>query len=422
MTLRTKLFGGFFTIALITVGAAAIGYWQTQKLAAALTQAGVVRLPGMQALDAIFEAQITLDDSKRELLRESTVFENDSGTSEPAAKGPRAGSANGPGMVLTWAAWGDVLQEELRLQQQAWERADKGWKTYEALRLTPDEEASGKEFIAAWKTWRTGYEKVMALLSRARATGDRSLLTIAREDNYKHLFEPTRLSHQLLTDLREGNEQAVTATKQLAVSSQQDVQWDGYFLLAAAAASVAAALGCGIFLSGLIHRPIGLMAGAFTQIARGDLNTRVAIGSRDELGQLAEIMNRTVESLRLGELRFRAVFEHFPAALSVSKKSHLVLANPALPALFGYDTTEAVIGRPVFDFIAPEDRAFLLDRIRLHDRDQTLAPVYELTGLRKDGTTFAMEVQSAFFTFQGEKYTLDIQRDITGRKPAPERP
>jgi PAS domain S-box-containing protein len=421
MTLKTKIFGGFFTVAFITVAVAAIGFWQTQKLAAALNQVGIVQLPSVQALDAILEAQSTLDASKRELLHEATVFENDSDTNKPLGNGPLASSSGGPKPVLTWAAWSEVLQEELRLQQKAWERAEKGWKAYDSLLRTPEEETQWKDFTAAWNTWRAGYEKVMARLSRAHTTGDRSLLTTAREENYNHLYEPTQVSHQLLTDLLESNERSTATSKQQSVTSQQDVQLVGYFMLAAAIASVVTAIGCGIFLSRLISRPIRQLAGAFTQIARGDLNTRLPVGSRDELGQLSDALNRMVASLHLGELRFRAVFENFPAAVSISKKSHLVLVTPALPEMFGYESTEAVIGRPVFDFIAPEDRAFLLERIRLHDRDQALASVYELTGLRKDGTKFTLEVESAFFTFQGENYTVDLQRDITGRNPAPER-
>ena len=420
MTLRPKLLGGFLIVAVITLVVSAIGYWQTQKLATTLSQASGVQLPRMRALDTLFEAMTMLDASKRELLREAAVFENDSRISEKSVQVPPAGSTGDPKTVLAWENWGVVLQEELQRQQQAWAHAEKGWKAYEPLLRTPEEEAMWKDFAGAWNAWRTGYEKVMARLSRARDTGDRTLLTAAREENYNHLFEPARVSHLRLTDLLQGNERSTAATIQQSVASLQEVQLVGYFMLAAAAASVAAALGCGIFISGLISRPIRQMTGACAQIAGGDLATRVPVVSRDEIGQLADAMNRMVASLRLGEMRYRAVFESSTAAIGVSKKSHLVLANPALSAMYGYDNAEAVIGRPVFDFIAPEDRNFMLERIRLHDRDQSLAPRYELTGLRKDGTKFAMEVQSAFFTFQGEKYTVDIQRDITGRNRSAE--
>jgi len=62
---------------------------------------------------------------------------------------------------------------------------------------------------------------------------------------------------------------------------------------------------CALFLLGLlafvarrITRPLGVMVEAADTIARGDLNHRVAIGDRDEIGQLASAFNRMTGDLR----------------------------------------------------------------------------------------------------------------------------
>lgn len=257
MTLRAKLIGCFCVVTVITCITSAIGYWQTRKLATALYEVGVVRLPSIQALDTLFEAKTALDASKRELLREAILFENS--------------GAEAAGM---WAAWGGVIEEEQRRQAQAWARAEKAWKEYEPLPQTPEETAKWREFAGAWHTWRTSYEKVITLLAEARATGDRTKLAAARAENDANLYEPARASRQRLAELVRLNGQSAAAAQRRSVDSQGDVRLIGWVMLGAAVASLAAAVGGGFFMSRQIGRPLGRMADAFSRIARADHSRR----------------------------------------------------------------------------------------------------------------------------------------------------
>jgi PAS domain S-box-containing protein len=399
MTLRVKIVGAFCFVTITTLIASGIGYWQTRKLASALYEVGAVRLPTIQALDRIFEAKTALDASKRELLREALLFEN------PAVE-----------VAAMWPAWTGVIEEEHRRQGHAWSRIEKNWKTYATLPQTPEEAALWREFVRAWAAWKSSYEKVMAALLRAKETGDRTMLVAAREENDTNLYEPAREARLLLADLVRENEAIATASAARSVASQRDVRLVGWIMLGVAVASATAAVGSGIFLSRKIGLPLGRMAEAFSRIARGDLTTQVPVNSRDEIGQMAAAMNHMVDSLRTSELRFRAVFEHSIDAIGVSKDGRMVLANPALLSLFGYAASDGIIGREVLEFLAPDCHPTVLDRIQRRARGEILPPMYELTGLRKDGTSFAMEVQSTAFQMQGETYAVAIQRDISERK------
>jgi PAS domain S-box-containing protein len=89
-------------------------------------------------------------------------------------------------------------------------------------------------------------------------------------------------------------------------------------------------------------------------------------------------------------------------------------ANARAAAIHGYELSE-FIGMDVLTFIAPE----------WHDlvRQRTLSghgESYEVWGLRKDGTTFPMEVCGKTTSYEGRQVRVGVGRDISERKRAEE--
>ncbi|GBE57826.1 signal transduction histidine-protein kinase BaeS [bacterium BMS3Abin01] len=78
-----------------------------------------------------------------------------------------------------------------------------------------------------------------------------------------------------------------------------------YALLWGGLAAVAAAVVVSFFISRRITRPVHEMAAATRQIAAGDFSRRVKEGSSDELGNLAQSLNRMAESLEQSEQQRR---------------------------------------------------------------------------------------------------------------------
>ncbi|HET7536028.1 MAG TPA: MCP four helix bundle domain-containing protein, partial [Candidatus Didemnitutus sp.] len=128
MKLQTKLITGFALVTVITLAVAAIGYWQAQRLAAALYEIGTVRLPSIRGLEMMNNAMTTLEASGRALLLAGTD---------------------------------DVRSaEEIAHQKRAWEDFDRGWKLYEPLPQTPEEALKWRAFVPAARAWRREYEHV----------------------------------------------------------------------------------------------------------------------------------------------------------------------------------------------------------------------------------------------------------------------
>lgn len=116
------------------------------------------------------------------------------------------------------------------------------------------------------------------------------------------------------------------------------------------------------------------------------------------------------EQVQNSERRFRSLSEASLEAIVFIENGVIVDANQALYRLFGYEHGE-VPGKLATDFIASERRAITIQRMK----DQTEGS-YETMGLRKDGTTFPIEVQAREFEENGRRMRISAVRDLTERK------
>jgi PAS domain S-box-containing protein len=123
-------------------------------------------------------------------------------------------------------------------------------------------------------------------------------------------------------------------------------------------------------------------------------------------------------ALRESEERFRAIVETTPECVKlVAADGTLLHMNSPGLAMVGADCAERVVGKSVYDLIAPEHR----DRFRAfnekvcHGEKGTLE--FDIVGL--DGTRRHMETHGAPLRDQdGTLVQLAVTRDITGRKEA----
>jgi PAS domain S-box-containing protein len=85
--------------------------------------------------------------------------------------------------------------------------------------------------------------------------------------------------------------------------------------------------------------------------------------------------------------------------------------------MFGFERAEEGLGRRVTDFLVPEDRARAMSRVALLLQGGVPGPS-EYRGLRKDGSTFDIEVNSALIRDEAGRPTrlVVVARDITSRK------
>ncbi len=112
------------------------------------------------------------------------------------------------------------------------------------------------------------------------------------------------------------------------------------------------------------------------------------------------------------EARYRSLFEITFEGIAICEDGVLLDANRGLARMFGYRLSE-IMGTPFLDLVAQESRAPLAQKI-----EAEISQPYETRGLKKDGTTFQMEVLAKAETYHGRPVRVIAARDITGRKRA----
>ncbi len=123
---------------------------------------------------------------------------------------------------------------------------------------------------------------------------------------------------------------------------------------------------------------------------------------------------RAEQALMESEDRFRRLSEATLEGIVIHDGERILDANPQAAAMVGYELSE-LIGMDAWRFLAPD----------CHDlvRQQVLAGYgesYEVQGLRKDGTTFPMEVCGKTAFYDGRQVRVGVMRDISERKRAEE--
>jgi PAS domain S-box-containing protein len=129
---------------------------------------------------------------------------------------------------------------------------------------------------------------------------------------------------------------------------------------------------------------------------------------------------RAEDALRQSEERYRRLVELFPETIAVHSEGKIVYINAAGAKLLGLASPAELIGKPIFDFLHPDYREIVGQRIRgLHEEDKQ-ADLKEEKFLRLDGQVIDTEVTATLVTYLGKPAILAVVRDISERKRAEE--
>jgi PAS domain S-box-containing protein len=149
-----------------------------------------------------------------------------------------------------------------------------------------------------------------------------------------------------------------------------------------------------------------------------DINSfHISIGGQTYLaGSFRDITNRrkAEEVLKESEERLRLISEASFEGIAITEKGKVVDVNQQIADIFGYSVSE-MIGKKVIDFVAPESRDIVHEKIKESYGDQ-----YEHLALKKDGSRINVEVRGRNITYKGRSVRLTSIRDITERKLAEE--
>jgi PAS domain S-box-containing protein len=98
------------------------------------------------------------------------------------------------------------------------------------------------------------------------------------------------------------------------------------------------------------------------------------------------------EALKESEERLRKLIEQAPEAIGITRGGLFVYLNPKHVEMFGYERPDELIGHPIIDLFAPQDRQGAGENYSRLAKGLPAAAESEFMGLRKDGSQFPFHV------------------------------
>jgi PAS domain S-box-containing protein len=129
---------------------------------------------------------------------------------------------------------------------------------------------------------------------------------------------------------------------------------------------------------------------------------------------------RAEEALRESEERNRMLVDTAPTGIVVHRMGLMKFVNNKMAELVRVASPKDVIGKNVIDFIHPDFRDFVKDRISRSSIAEKPLPPAEEKLVATDGTIVDVEIVSVPITYLGEHCSMAIVQDITTRKKVEE--
>lgn len=123
------------------------------------------------------------------------------------------------------------------------------------------------------------------------------------------------------------------------------------------------------------------------------------------------------EALRENEDKYRSLVERANDGITLVQDGIVKYTNPRSLEMVGY-APEEMIGRPIRDFLHPDEVPVMIERFRRVMSGEPMAPVYETILVHRDGHPVNVEMSGGVVTYQGRPADLVVARDITERKAA----
>jgi PAS domain S-box-containing protein len=178
-------------------------------------------------------------------------------------------------------------------------------------------------------------------------------------------------------------------------------------------------LRCVLFAPLVIEdKAVGLMGIANKPGGFTDDDARMA-SAFAEIAALSLSNSRLLDSLRDSEERFRSVAQSATdAIISIDSRGKIIFWNQAAESIFGYRANETFGEELTLIIPTALRKAHLkgVDRVASTGKSKIIGKTVEITGLRKDGQKFPVELSLSSWELGGRLFFTGIVRDITGRK------
>jgi methyl-accepting chemotaxis protein len=256
LTVKAKLIGGFLIVAAIAIVIGITGYWGAGRIMAMTDEIGNVRLPSIETLLIIKDAQTEI-------------------------------------MSTEYAMLNPALSEAQRAEQRdrcssAMKRWREAWAIYEPLPQSPEEAEVWKQFVPAWEKWLKDHEEFHRLNALPKTP---EVWAQLNRHNREVEVPSFNAAEEFLVKLEKIN---IEIARQAGIEADETEIFVDRVIVAAIIVGVLIALGIGIWLSSSIMAVLNEVKRAAANVANGDLTDRVRVTSNDEFGELASSLNAMV--------------------------------------------------------------------------------------------------------------------------------
>lgn len=124
------------------------------------------------------------------------------------------------------------------------------------------------------------------------------------------------------------------------------------------------------------------------------------------------------QELKASEDRYRKLAELSPDIILVHSEGKIKYLNQAGAKFFGTGEPRDYLDREVIDFVHPQYRAEVRERINNASESPEAVPLNEEIYILPDGSTLVGETKSVSINFNAKKSVLTVVRDISERKTA----
>ena len=138
----------------------------------------------------------------------------------------------------------------------------------------------------------------------------------------------------------------------------------------------------------------------------GAVQAMIDITEREHLAQ----------NLKESEKKYRQLVESSLDGIALHTTDRILFANSAFLNMFGYSHAEELTGAGLLCLISPIFHGPLLRHLRYIRRNFDRPRIFEIKGLKKDGSEFDIEVGTRPAMFAGDSVFQSHMRDITDKK------
>ena len=122
------------------------------------------------------------------------------------------------------------------------------------------------------------------------------------------------------------------------------------------------------------------------------------------------------DALLESENKYRDLVENSPDAIAIYRDRKVVFANSECIRLIAAKNLSDLVGKSLIEFVHPDYRAFVIERMKKVVNKGTVLPIAEEKFLQIDGTEIDVEVKAMSIIFENLPSVQLILRDITQRK------